>query len=155
MIGFSFPGDLIGITSNQEFEYSVIALKESHLQVFPHREFLDIIDNNSNFKSRVRVTGCNILAHTLDQLFALGQKKAHERLCFLLQQISLRQPGSNPDVIDLIMNRQDIADYLGLTIETVSRAFTKLKNSNIIHIESAHKVRVIDRLILEELASAH
>lgn len=155
VIDFSHPGNFIGITNNDEFEFSVYCLRDAHLQCYVRNNFLELADRNPVLKNNIRRTGSNVLTHTLDQLFALGQKKAHERLCFLLQQISLRQPGSNPDVIDLIMNRQDIADYLGLTIETVSRAFTKLKNSNIIHIESAHKVRVIDRLILEELASAH
>lgn len=155
VIGFSFPGDTIGITSNDTFEYSVVALKECHLQVFHRQPFLDIIDGNNNLKNRARITGCNILTHTLDQLFALGQKKAHERLCFLLQQISQRQPGCNPEIIDLIMNRQDIADYLGLTIETVSRAFTKLRTTGVIQVESAHKVRILDRQSLEEMASAH
>ncbi len=154
VIGFSFPGDTIGITSNETFEYSVIALKACHLQVFLRQPFLDIIDSNNNLKNRARVTGCNILTHTLDQLFALGQKKAHERLCFLLHQISQRQPGSDPDTIELIMNRQDMADYLGLTIETVSRAFTKLRSMGIINVESAHRVRILDRPLLEEMASS-
>ena len=52
------------------------------------------------------------------------------------------------------MTRQDIADYLGLTIETVSRAFGKLKREEIIDIYSAHTVEILDVGTLEELALA-
>ena len=94
-------------------------------------------------KENVRRIGGNILAHTLDQVFALGQKKAHERICFLLQQLLDRKGGNHTGMIDLVMTRQDIADYLGLTIETVSRAFSKLKREGIINIHSAHTVEIL------------
>ena len=98
--------------------------------------------------------GGNILAHTLDQVFALGQKKAHERVCFLLKQLSDRLPRQRRHLIELVMTRQDIADYLGLTIETVSRAFGKLKREKVIDIYSAHTVEILDMETVEELALA-
>jgi CRP/FNR family transcriptional regulator len=52
------------------------------------------------------------------------------------------------------MNRQDIADYLGLTIETVSRAFSKLKKDGIIAIDSPHRVRITDMETLAAFASS-
>lgn len=102
----------------------------------------------------MRRIGGNILAHTLDQVFALGQKKAHERLCFLLKQLCDRIPAQRDHLIELAMTRQDMADYLGLTIETVSRAFGKLKREGVIDIYSAHTVEILDRATIEELALA-
>jgi len=102
----------------------------------------------------VRSIGGNILAHTLDQVFALGQKKAHERVCFLLKQLSSWQPSQQAHRLELLMTRQDIADYLGLTIETVSRAFGKLKREGVIDIYSAHTVEILDRDTVEALALA-
>lgn len=154
VIGFSFPGDFIGITNSEEFDYSVVSLKESHLQMFPRQKLLKIIDSNPTLKENARNAGRGILGQTMDQLFALGQKKAHERLCYLIHQIRERQPGIDRTYIELIMNRQDIADNLGLTIETVSRAFTKLKKDGVIAIESAHRVIILDNDALEEMASA-
>ncbi len=57
-------------------------------------------------------------------------------------------------MIDLVMTRQDIADYLGLTIETVSRAVGKLRREGVIDIYSAHTVEILDRETVEELALA-
>jgi CRP/FNR family transcriptional regulator len=154
VIGFSYPGDFIGFTTTDEFEYCVVCLQESRLQMFPRGKFLELVDKNPILKENARNTGRGLFTQALDQLFALGQKKAHERLCFLIHQIARRQPGSDPDHVDLIMNRQDIADYLGLTIETVSRSFAKLKKDGTIDIESAHRVTILDRETLEEMASA-
>ena len=61
-------------------------------------------------------------------------------MCFLLKQLSSWQPSASAHRLELAMTRQDIADYLGLTIETVSRAFGKLKREGIINIHSAHTV---------------
>jgi CRP/FNR family transcriptional regulator len=155
VIAFSYSGDYIGFTNTEEYEYSVVALRETELQAFPRRDFLTLVDRFTTLKTNARQIGGNVLAQTLDQLFALGQKKAHERLCFLLAQISRRQCGAQNADIELIMSRQDIADYLGLTIETVSRAFARLKAMQLIEIVSAHRIRVLDRSVLEELASVN
>ncbi|HEY8570415.1 Crp/Fnr family transcriptional regulator [Microbulbifer sp.] len=155
VIAFAYPGDYIGFTNTDDYEYSVVCLREAELQIFPRREFLTLVDRFPTLKANARQIGGNVLAQTLDQLFALGQKKAHERLCFLLDQIGRRQCGAQNADIELIMSRQDIADYLGLTIETVSRAFARLKAMQLIEIVSAHRIRVLDRSVLEELASVH
>ncbi|WP_345551120.1 Crp/Fnr family transcriptional regulator [Microbulbifer aestuariivivens] len=155
VIAFSYSGDYIGFTNTDEYEYSVVALRETELQVFPRRDFLTLVDRFYTLKTNARQIGGNVLAQTLDQLFALGQKKAHERLCFLLAQLGRRQCGTQNADIELIMSRQDIADYLGLTIETVSRAFARLKTMQLIEIISAHRIRILDRSVLEELASVN
>ena len=95
-----------------------------------------------------------LFAHTLDQVFALGQKKAHERVCFLLKQLSDRAAKPGLRSLELVMTRQDIADYLVLTIETVSRAFGKLKREGVIDIYSAHTVEILDMPAVEEMALA-
>lgn len=154
VIGFSFSGDFVGITNSTEYDYSVVCLQEALIQAFPRKRFLELVDSNPKLKENARNTGRNIHAQALDQLFALGQKKSHERLCFFINQISQRQPGTDRDDIKLIMNRQDIADYLGLTIETVSRGFAKLKKDGVISIESTHRVKILDQEALEEMASS-
>ena len=120
----------------------------------PLRSFLALQDEVPQLMDNVRGIGGNILAHTLDQVFALGQKKAHERVCFLLQQLSNRLPRQQRHCIDLVMTRQDIADYLGLTIETVSRAFGRLKREGLIEIHSAHTVKILDMESVSALALA-
>jgi CRP/FNR family transcriptional regulator len=154
VMAFMHPGNFIGITHNEHYEFTVSALSPSRIRDIPIKPFIDLQDKVPQLKENVRRIGGNILAHTLDQVFALGQKKAHERVCFMIKQLSDRMPKQRNHLIDLVMTRQDIADYLGLTIETVSRAFGKLKREGVIDIYSAHTVEILDVDTLEELALA-
>ncbi len=154
VMAFMQPGNFIGITHNEYYEFTVSALAPSRVREIPIRPFIELQDSIPRLKENVRRIGGNILAHTLDQVFALGQKKAHERVCFLLKQLSDRLPRQRRHLIELVMTRQDIADYLGLTIETVSRAFGKLKREKVIDIYSAHTVEILDMETVEELALA-
>lgn len=154
VMAFMMPGNFIGITYNAHYEFTVSALVPSRVKEIPSKSFDALQDDIPKLKENVRRIGGNILAHTLDQVFALGQKKAHERVCFLLKQLSDRFPDNQRKLIDLVMTRQDIADYLGLTIETVSRAFGKLKREGVINIFAAHKVEILDQDALDEMALA-
>jgi CRP/FNR family transcriptional regulator len=154
VMAFMLTGNFIGITHNAHYEFTVSALTAAKIREIPARQFEALQDEIPALKENVRSIGGNILAHTLDQVFALGQKKAHERVCFLLKQLSDRFPEDQRKLIDLVMTRQDIADYLGLTIETVSRAFGKLKRERIIDIFAAHKVEILDQVALDEMALA-
>ena len=153
-MAFMQPGNFIGIPHNQHYDYTVSALKDSRVREIPLKPFVELQDQIPRLKDNVRGIGGNILAHTLDQVFALGQKKAHERVCFLLKQLSDRAINPGTRSIDLVMTRQDIADYLGLTIETVSRAFGKLKREQVIDIYSAHTVEILNMDAVEEMALA-
>jgi CRP/FNR family transcriptional regulator len=154
VMAFMHPGNLIGITHHEHYEFTVSALTAAKIREIPIKPFIALQDDVPQLQENVRRIGGNILAHTLDQVFALGQKKAHERVCFLLKQLSGRMPPQRDHLIELAMTRQDIADYLGLTIETVSRAFGKLKREGVIDIYSAHTVEILDKATIEELALA-
>ncbi|CAA0079899.1 Nitrogen fixation regulation protein FixK [Halioglobus japonicus] len=154
VMAFMHPGNYIGITHNEHYDFTVSALAKSTVYEIPLKAFVKLQDDVPQLKENVRRIGGNILAHTLDQVFALGQKKAHERVCFLLKQLSDRLPSERCHSIELIMTRQDIADYLGLTIETVSRAFSKLKREGLIDVYSAHTIEIRDMATIEELALA-
>lgn len=154
VMAFMQPGNFIGIPHNQHYDYTVSALQPSRVREMPLKPFVELQDDIPRLKENVRGIGGSILAHTLDQVFALGQKKAHERVCFLLKQLSDRAATPGLRSLELVMTRQDIADYLGLTIETVSRAFGKLKREGIIDIYSAHTVEILDMAAVEEMALA-
>jgi CRP/FNR family transcriptional regulator len=155
IMAFVYPGNFIGFTHNEYYEFSVQSLTKARLTEIPRRAFLELQEEIPQLKLNVRQIGSNVLAHALDQVFALGQKKAHERVCFLLKQLLERNPDSEEQgKIELVMTRQDIGDYLGLTIETVSRAFARLKKEGIIDIHSAHTVRVLDMEQLQDMALA-
>ena len=152
IISFMFPGNFVGFTHDDFFEYSVRSLKDSRLLEFPRQDFIKLYDDIPCLKKNIDVIGSRVMMALFDQLFALGQKKAHERLCFLLQQLKDRQTMAGGFSFELLMTRQDMADYLGLTLETVSRAFTRLQKEGIIKVLSAHHVEVLDADQLKQLA---
>jgi CRP/FNR family transcriptional regulator, nitrogen fixation regulation protein len=91
------------------------------------------------------------LRRTQDHVLLLGRKNARERLAAFLLDMA-RRSGSDR-LVDLAMPRHDIADYLGLTLETVSRMFAELKEAGIIRLESARRVLVLDMAKLEDMAA--
>jgi CRP-like cAMP-binding protein len=91
------------------------------------------------------------LRQTQDHLLLLGRKNALERLAAFLLEMARRY--GDDDVIDLPMPRHDIADYLGLTLETVSRMFAELKEAGIVRLESARRVHLVDMAKLKAMAS--
>lgn len=153
ILGFSYPGDFIGLTHNDFFEYSVQSLTQAEVREFPMGEFMRLSDASPALKSNVNRIGGSVFSHAIDQVFALGQKKAHERVCYLLLEIRNRGVGPDDETIELPMTRQDIADYLGLTMETVSRAMRRLRNDGIIEIESSQTVKLLQPDTVASLGS--
>ena len=85
-----------------------------------------------------------------DHLLVLGRKTACERVASFLMGVAERE---TTDQHDLHMGRQDMADYLGLTIETVSRMLTQLQSASVVSFESARQFRVTSPRALERLAA--
>lgn len=152
VVAFLFAGDFLGLTHNEYYEYSATTLLPSRVLAAPRNDFLKLADTCVQLKHNLAQISNNVLSRALDQVFALGQKKAHERLCFLIQQVQERYPSGQRTLVNLPMTRQDIADYLGLTIETVSRALAKLKKDGIICDVTLQTLVIADELQLEALA---
>ena len=91
------------------------------------------------------------LRHSQEHLLLLGRKNALERLVAFLLDMT-RRSGSKA-VLDLAMPRHDIADYLGLTLETVSRMFAELKDMGTISLESARRVHLLDTARLKAMSA--
>lgn len=151
VLAFIFPGDFVGLTQHEYFEYGVKCVTPIQAYSFNRTEFLALSESAPQLKKNLSNIGANILGRALDQVFILGQKKAEERLCFFFLQLLERLPGATPDNIHLPMTRQDIGDYLGLTVETVSRALAKLKKEGLIAIPSPHVLTIEDLDSVTEL----
>lgn len=151
VLAFIFPGDFVGLTHSDQYEYGVKCLTETTAYAFKKSEFRRLAEETAQLKKNVSDIGANVLGRALDQVFILGQKKAEERLCFLFLQLLERLPSATADSIHLPMTRQDMADYLGLTVETVSRALAKLKNEGVIAIPSPQILTIVDVNKLSEL----
>ena len=96
----------------------------------------------------------NELAAAQEQMVLLGRKTAREKLASFLITLShrMRRLGKSEEVLDLPMSRADIADYLGLTTETVSRTFTQFRTAGLIELPKAGGVRLRNRDALVEIS---
>lgn len=153
VIGFLRRGDYLGFTATTRYLYSASALEPSTALKFSRKKFLVLCDEIPALNENMAHINNTVLANLLDHLFAIGQKRAHERLAFLIHQLYLRD-GSPPTgtTILLPMSRTDIGDYLGLTLETTSRAFSRLRKEAIITTPDHHSVVIENQEQLDELA---
>ena len=95
---------------------------------------------------------CRELSAAQEHLVMLGRQTAKERVASFLLLIANRRDAGDGDPLLLPMGRQDIADYLGLTIETVCRALTDLKRERLIEIPDRHHVELRNLAALEDVA---
>jgi CRP-like cAMP-binding protein len=153
VLAFLQRGDYLGFSNSNQFLYSARALEKSIILRFPGRDFYALASQAPTLRDNVGQITNQVLARVLDHLFAIGQKRAHERLAFLLWQLWQRQTrNSQTTVLELPMRRGDIGDYLGLTLETTSRAFSRLRADGVIASESRNRVQILDAQALGRLA---
>jgi CRP/FNR family transcriptional regulator len=152
--GFLFVGDLLGLAFNDTYTYSAEALTPVSLCRFPRRQLERLLEEFPAVERRLLAMASNELAAAQEQMVLLGRKTAQERFASFLLGLARREErlGRDGERVRLPMTRADIGDYLGLTTETVSRAFTNLRRRGCIALEGAGTVRLLDRDVLEELA---
>lgn len=153
--GFLHPGDFLGISVDDEHAFSAEALEDSQLCWFPKRRFDDFVDDDPAMERELYRMAAHELAAAQRQFVLLGRKTAMERLASFLLGLAERaewSQGSWRGTIRLSMSRSDIADYLGLTKETVSRVISALRRDRIVRLERLEVVQVLDHQRLKQLA---
>ena len=152
--GFLFPGDFLGIALNDIYAYSAEAIEPVQLCRFPRRKLELLLAELPRLERRLFGEVAPELAAAQDQMLLLGRKMAKERLASFLLQLSSRavkrRQAATP--LALSMSRADIADYLGLTTETVSRSFTQLREAGLISKDAQNRVEIRDFAGLKALA---
>ena len=155
--GFLHPGDFLGISVDDEHAFSAEALEDSQLCWFPRARFDDFVEDQPKMERELYRMAAHELAAAQQQFVLLGRKTASERLASFLLLLADRTSaaeGKKSAMVRLPMSRSDIADYLGLTKETVSRVISSLKRDRIIRLESLEMIRILDRGGLEQLSEA-
>lgn len=151
--GFLLPGDFVGLQHGEAYAYTAEALTPVALCRFPIERFRRFLIEHPGMEHRLLGMASNELAAAQDQMLLLGRKTAIERVASFLVRLSDRHAarGRPASPLMLPMTRGEIADYLGLTIETVSRAFTRLRKEGHIVLESVDRVRLPDIEALRDL----
>lgn len=152
--GFLFAGDFLGLAFNDNYTYSAEALTSVTLCRFPRRQLEKLMERFPSMERKLLTMASNELVAAQDQMLLLGRKTAQEKIVTFILSLARRADASGGDghSIYLPMTRADIADYLGLTTETVSRVFTALRNRRYIELDGASNVVISDRAALEELS---
>jgi CRP/FNR family nitrogen fixation transcriptional regulator len=145
---FYYPGDLIGLETGPTHRFCAEALCDSVVLVVK-RSALRSFGDDGDWDRAIWEATRRELERTQDHLLVLGRKSACEKVASFLMDVAQHQTG---DDVVLPMGRQDVADYLGLTIETVSRMVTQLQSSDIVEFAGSRQFRVKRWAALELLA---
>jgi CRP/FNR family transcriptional regulator, anaerobic regulatory protein len=136
IVGFALPGDFLGMTDTGRHGFSADAIGPVSVCRFGKAAFGRFAEDKPHLLRRINELAVHELNQARDHMVLLGRRSAEEKVATFLigwrdRLVQLRGPSAR---VPLPMSRQDIADYLGLTIETVSRTFTKLEREGVIEI---------------------
>ena len=145
---FYYSRDLIGLETGDTHRFSAEALTNCTILVV-RRTSLHAFSGDGALDRAIWEATRRELERTQEHLLVLGRKTACEKVASFLMDLAQREAS---DRVDLPMGRQDMADYLGLTIETVSRMVTQLQGSKIVEFAGSRHFRVTRWDALERLA---
>lgn len=153
VVGIAMPGDFIGLSMADQNAFTTTAVSEVHLCIYPRPRFAALIDDRPSLLARLHESTANELTLAQDHMVLLGRRTASEKVAHFLISLQERwtRVRSNSPRIDIPLTREDMADYLGLTLETVSRTFSRFFREKVL-IDIPGGVRVLDPKRLSELA---
>lgn len=149
IIGFALPGDFLGLSLSDRFSFCADAVDDMRVCRMSRVRFSQQLDEKPHLLKRLHEMAANELMIAQDQLVVLGRRSAEERLAVFLLGLRRRFARIHhlSPTVPLPMSRQDIADYLGLTIETVSRTFSKLfKEKTLLNVPDGVRILELERL---------
>lgn len=157
IVGIVFPADFIGRPFGKESPYSVTAMTDADVCIFNRNSFDAFAGVHLDLQQK-------LLRRTLDELdrarhwmMLLGRKSASEKVASFLLEISERLSGysgqgEEHEGFELPFGRQQIADILGLTIETTCRQLTRMRSDGVLDLPSRREVVINDRAAMEAMA---
>jgi len=160
IVGIVYPSDFIGRPFGTRTQHNVTALTDAHVCTFSSSDFDRFAREHPDLEHKLLERTLTELDRTRHWLLLLGRMTATEKLSHFLLDMSRRlvRPGCNPldpaDAFDLPFGRQQIADILGLTIETVSRRLNDMKAQGVIALPSRRRIEILDRDALESMSEA-
>ncbi len=151
--GFAGRGHFLGLAHSNTYAFTAEAIEPVRLCRFTRTRLTALIHDFPQLEQRLLDFACNELATAQEQMLLLGRKTARERVAsFLAMRLREADPCGHAREMHLPMTRGEIADYLGLTIETVSRVFSRFRAEKRIALPSNDRVVVLDQTWLRALA---
>lgn len=155
VIGFHMPGELVGLdaVSDDRHHCTAIALERTSVCAIPFDRLQEVAGRIPGLQRQFLRIISREMIRDHEHLLALGRRTARERLALFLHALSMRLSKSGHDGLDfhLSMSRDDMANYLGLALETVSRLLSKFDEDGVLHVDR-RRVRILQPNRLAEIA---
>lgn len=148
---FHLPGDWFGVEADEEHRFSAEAVSDSLILVVKRSALTAMATRDGEVARTLWSITARDLGRAQEHMLLLGRRSALERVATFLLDMQARSPAGM--TVELPMSRYDIADYLGLTIETVSRTLTLLEGRGLIDLVSARRIAVKSLPALRRLDS--
>jgi CRP-like cAMP-binding protein len=146
VVDLLFPGDFFGLTAGTEYDYTVeVATPGTIVAGYPRNRVEIQADSNPQVAREVRQIAFDGLSRQQEQLLILGRITAQEKVGSFLVAMADRLSHGRGDCVTLPISRYDIADYLAVSVETVSRALSELKHRGLIRFTGTRVIQIIDR----------
>jgi len=159
IVGIVYPSDFIGRPFGKRSHHSVTALTDARVCTFTRADFDTFARAHPNLEHKLLERTLTELDRARHWMALLGRKSATQKICSFLLEMSERLAPAGCTFeeqglkrFELPFGRQQIADILGLTIETVSRQLTRLRADNLIDLPTRREVEILDRDGLADLA---
>ncbi len=160
IVGLQFPPDFLGRAFKERSPYFAEAATEVELCIFPKPAFEKILKEKPDMEFRLFQDTLDELDAARDWMLLLGRKTAAEKVASFLHMIARRSPmigcahhnGGDEIRFQMPLSRSEIADYLGLTIETVSRQIGRLKSDGVLQLHATREFSVLDMQRLAEVS---
>ncbi len=150
VLGFHFAGDLICVPARGAHAYTLFALQDTSLLTFSYDKVVELAGDNSAILRHLLEASRAALARSREKSIALGRKTAPERVaCFLVNMAErIGMAEGKATRFTLPMSRRDIADSIGVTIETVSRQLTELRKRGVVETSGRSRIEICDMAAL-------
>ena len=151
IVDLLLQGDFFGFAVGAEYDYTVEAIAADTVVVAYARKRVEVLaDQDSELARELRQLAVEALARMQAQLLIVGRITALEKVASFLLEMSDRLGKEQADRVILPVSRYDIADYLAVSVETVSRALTDLNRRGLIALSGPRNIKIIDRAALKE-----
>jgi CRP/FNR family transcriptional regulator, nitrogen fixation regulation protein len=146
---FHLAGDIFGIEAGDEYRFCAESVGDCVVVAYRRSHLAALTGSDAQLGQDMTMGMMRSLVRAQNHMLLLGRKSALEKIATFLLDMAART--ADDSTLDLPMSRTDIADHLGLTIETVSRSFTQLERQGIIGLPSARRIVLSNRAALERL----
>jgi CRP/FNR family transcriptional regulator len=150
IMGFIYAGDVLGVSLQSRYLFTAEAVTLVKVRRFSRNRFFTLVNESPELRPQLLAILCDEMCAAQDQMLLLGRKNAEERVVSFLLAVHRKTGVGN--TIELPMSRLDMADYLGLTIETVSRMMTGLTRRGLIVATGRHTIALPRISALREAA---